>query len=74
VPERLKPACTALRTVAAERPDGAVSTNDWFDRIDADAKEAKKKKPGRSTKNEHKDALVEGEYVVSAGQSLWRLR
>jgi hypothetical protein len=64
VPERLKPAYTALRVLAAERPDGVVSTNDWFDRIDADAKEARKKKPGRSTKNGHKDALVEGEYVA----------
>jgi hypothetical protein len=71
VPERLKLAYDALKAAASERRDGVVSTNDWFDRIDADAKEAKLKKPVRATKNNHKDALVEGDYVVSKGVGFW---
>jgi hypothetical protein len=74
VPAGLRQAYDALKSVAAGRPDGVVSTNDWFDQIDADAKTARLKKPVRATKNNHKDALVDGGFIASDGMGFWRLK
>jgi hypothetical protein len=74
VPAGLRQAYDALKSVAAGRPDGVVSTNDWFDQIDADAKTARLKKPVRATKNNHQDALVDGGFIASDGMGFWRLK
>lgn len=74
MPAGLRQAYDALKSVAAGRPDGVVSTNDWFDQIDADAKTARLKKPVRATKNNHKDALVDGGFIASDGMGFWRLK
>jgi AAA domain/Bifunctional DNA primase/polymerase, N-terminal len=74
VPAGLRQAYDALKSVAAGRPDGVVSTNDWFDQIDADAKTARLKKPVRATKNNHKDALVDGGFIAFEGTGFWRLK
>ena len=73
VPERLKAAYDALKALADERPDGVVSTNDWFDRIDSDVTAAKLKKPSPATKKRYRDELVAGDFVMSEGTGFWSL-
>jgi hypothetical protein len=74
VQEHLNPAFDAFCAVAKTKADGVVSVSEWFDRIDADAKEAGRNKPVRSTKNAHKDALANGDFIVSGDKGLWRLK